>query len=512
MLLHRLPNDGNGGLLPLLLAGGLETVGKALEHIGDDGVDKSVRQGSGLGRAYHAELELVSGEGEGRGAVAVGVIPKDIGQLRGTQTHIAAVGVNLTVPVGGLFQHAAEVIAEEHGDNGRRGLIAAKTVVVVGGSAGQPQQVGVAVHPFDEGAEHQLEQQVVLRVLARGEKVDAVIGDEGVVVVLARAVDPAEGLLVQQAGQALLLGDNPHHIHHNLVAVAVHIGDAKDAGQLVLGGGALVVLALCRNAQLPEAAVQLMHKVADADADPPAVVVVQLLGLGGLGAEEGAPAELEVKALLIPLPVHQEVLLLVAAVGGQPAGGGVAHGAQQADALLIQRGHRAQLRGLDIQSLSGVGTESSGNVEGLIPNKGRGGRIPGGIASGLKGGPQASRREGGGVRLRLDQVLSGKFIDNIAIVILIRHDEGLMLSGRDVVHRLEPVSIVGRSVFNGPVAHGGGDSAGDGAVQLGAHTLGELEAFVYIAGQAFGHNGIGKCHCSIDFGNVHTGSSFLLDE
>ena len=115
--------------------------------------------------------------------------------------------------------------------------------------------------------------------------------------VLARAVGAPEGLFVQQAGQALFLGHHAQHLHHQLVAVAVHIGNIEYRSQLVLGRGSLVVFALGRNTQFPQSAVHFMHEIGNADADASAVVVVQLLGLGGLGAEEGAAGVDEVPAL-----------------------------------------------------------------------------------------------------------------------------------------------------------------------------------------------------------------------
>ena len=46
------------------------------------------------------------------------------------------------------------------------------------------------------------------------EEVDAGVGAEGEVVVLARAVDALEGLLVQQADEAVLGRNLLHELHH----------------------------------------------------------------------------------------------------------------------------------------------------------------------------------------------------------------------------------------------------------------------------------------------------------
>ena len=63
-----------------------------------------------------------------------------------------------------------------------------------------------------------------------------------------------------------------------------------DGGHLVLGGSHLVVLGGGGDAQLPELHVQILHECADALTDDAEVLVVQLLTLGGGGAEQGAAA------------------------------------------------------------------------------------------------------------------------------------------------------------------------------------------------------------------------------
>ena len=53
----------------------LQFVGVLPQGLGHSGVENRVDGGNGLGRAHHTELELVAGEGERRGAVAVGHVP-----------------------------------------------------------------------------------------------------------------------------------------------------------------------------------------------------------------------------------------------------------------------------------------------------------------------------------------------------------------------------------------------------------------------------------------------------
>ena len=114
---------------------------------------------------------------------------------------------------------------------------------------------------------------------------------------LARAVHAGKGLFVQQAHKAVALGDLFHRLHDELILVACGVGVSVDGGHLVLAGRDLVVLGLGEHAELPQLLVQLLHISAHARTERAEVVVVQLLTLGRLCAEERAPAELQVRAL-----------------------------------------------------------------------------------------------------------------------------------------------------------------------------------------------------------------------
>ena len=106
-----------------------------------------------------------------------------------------------------LLEHVGELLAEEdRHDRGRR-FVRAEAVVVGGGRDDRAQQAAVLVHGADDGgAEHQ-ELRVLVRRVARIEQVALRRVAEREVDVLARAVDARERLLVQQAHQAVALGD-----------------------------------------------------------------------------------------------------------------------------------------------------------------------------------------------------------------------------------------------------------------------------------------------------------------
>ena len=77
-----------------------------------------------------------------------------------------------------------------------------------------------------------------------------VVGAHRPVVVLARAVDAGERLLVQQADQPVAPGDVLHHLHRQLLVVGADVRVLEDRSELVLVGRDLVVPGLDRHAQL----------------------------------------------------------------------------------------------------------------------------------------------------------------------------------------------------------------------------------------------------------------------
>ena len=156
-------------------------------------------------------------------------------------------------------------------------------MVVARRGNGDAQQVLVFVYRLDDCAQEQQELGVFVGGFAGLQQVYAGIGGDGPVVVLAAAVDTVEGLLVEQAHQAVALGHLAHHLHGQLVVIGGDVGGGEDGGHFVLGGGNLVVLGLGQNAQFPQLIIQLLHKGSHSGLDGTEVVVIQLLPLGGLG-------------------------------------------------------------------------------------------------------------------------------------------------------------------------------------------------------------------------------------
>ena len=139
--------------------------------------------------------------------------------------------------------------------------------------------------------------------------------------VLARAVDAGEGLLVEEALHAVLLGDRLEGRHQQLLVVGGDVGALEHRRDLELAGRDLVVAGLGGDAELEELALGVHHEAEHPLGDGAEVVVVELLALGRLGAEEGAAGVEQVGAGEEEVAVDQEVLLLGAAVATRRARG-----------------------------------------------------------------------------------------------------------------------------------------------------------------------------------------------
>ncbi len=120
-----------------------------------------------------------------------------MGQNVGAHAHLglAAAGKNGVVFDG--LQDLVQLVTDENGDDGGRRLVAAQTVVIACRGDGDAQDFLILVHRCNNCQQENQELQVFRRRPAGVEQVLACIRADGPVVVLAGAVDPLEGLLVQ---------------------------------------------------------------------------------------------------------------------------------------------------------------------------------------------------------------------------------------------------------------------------------------------------------------------------
>ena len=470
----------------------LQLIAGLTEGLRHDGVQHNVGRGDGISGSHHTELEFVSGKGKGGGAVPVcGVL----GKIR-QGAHTGLEHASRLAPGGGsrgdqLGNHVLQLFSQKYGDNGRGRLVGSQTVVISRISRRLPQQFRMLVHRFQNAGQHQQKLDILMGRFARIQHVDAVIRNDGPVVVLAGTVDPGKGLFVKQALHAVLGGHPFQGLHDNLVVVHRHIGHRVDGSQLVLGRRHLVVLGLGGHAQLPQLQVHIPHKGSHSLADGAEIVIVQLLPLGRHGAKKGTAGIDQVFSLLEYLGVHQEILLLRSHGGSHFSGCGIPEQAQQTQRLGIDGLHGAQQGRLKVQGLSRVGAERRGNTQDrsrrVLSHKGRGRAVPGRIASGLKGGPQSAGGKRRSVRFSLDQLFAGKLHQDRAV----RSGSGdkrIMLLRRHACQGLEPVGIVGGALLDGPLLHGLRHCLRHNGIQLFALIYGLMKLFINLLRQPLLHH------------------------
>ena len=257
---------------------------------------------------------------------------------------------------------------------------------------------------------------------------------------------------MEQANKTVPERDLLHDLHRQLVVIGCDVGCCVNGGKLMLRRGDFVVFGLRQNAKLPQLLVEVFHECCHAGLDGAEVVIVQLLSLRRLRAEERSAAEDEILALVKHLAVDQEILLLRSDGGFDAFDVLISEELQNAQRLLVDCLHRAQQRCFLIERFAAIGAERRRNAERFALQESVGRGVPGSVASCLKCRAQTARRERGSVRLALNQLLAGKFHDHAAV--RRRADEAVVLFGGDAGQRLEPVRKVCCAMLDRPIAHG----------------------------------------------------------
>ena len=290
-----------------------DTTIEICQRLSHGGVQRNHGAGAVGRRAWRTEFEAVTSEGEGRGAVAVGVVDDEIGDLRDVNFK-ALLSLEREQVVGvrrlDVVEQFSELRAEERRDDGRRRLVASESVGVGGADDAGFEQSVVAIDGHERFDDERDEAEVLLRRLSRGMEQDARIGRDAPVVVLARAVDAVEGFLVEKHTEAVVAGHALHERHEQHVVVDGQVALLEDRGQLKLVGCHLVVACLARDGQFQGLNLEVLHEGLHAVGDGAEVVVVHLLVLSALVTHQRAACEHQVGAGRVEPLVDEEVLLL----------------------------------------------------------------------------------------------------------------------------------------------------------------------------------------------------------
>jgi hypothetical protein len=288
--------------------------------------------------------------------------------------------------------------------------------------------------------------------------------------VFAGPIDSGERLLVDEAGEAVLVGDALEGVHHQMLVVGGHVGALEDGRDFELAGGDLVVPCLGRDPELEQFPVDFVHVGHDPLRNDPEVVVLEFLALRRGGPEHGPSGGQQVGAGEVEGLVDEEILLFRTGGGGDPADVGMAEEPENPLRLDIQGLHRFQDGGLLVQDFSrprDVGSgDAQGGAVGILQEVGRAGGIPGGVAAGGMGGAESSAGEGRGVGLSLDQGFPFELGDRRGAV-RTRVVEAVVLFRGGPGQGVEDVTEMGCAAADGPGPHGVRHFVGDGRIKRG---------------------------------------------
>ena len=168
----------------------------------------------------------------------------------------------------------------------------------------------MVVDRVDYACAEEQEFQVLVRRVAGLEQVLARVGAHRPVVVLAGAVDAGERLLVQEAHEPVAARDVLHHLHRQVLMIGAHVRVLEYGGDLILSRRDLVVARFDRDPELRQLALGLEHAGQDPLRNRAEIMVVELVALGRLGAEQGPTGREQIRPLEVVLLVDQKVLLL----------------------------------------------------------------------------------------------------------------------------------------------------------------------------------------------------------
>ena len=248
-----------------------------------------------IGLAAHGtKLKAVAREGEGRRAVAVGIVNLDFGNLGERQAQPLLRSTIYKAIVRTIFdsiEHTGKFLAQETGDDGGRCFVGAEAVGIGGAHDGSLEQAVVMVNRHQRIDDKGEVAQLVVGCLARREEQGALVRAERPVAVLAAAVDTLEGLFVEEHAETVFGGHFAHERHENHVVVNGQVALLVDGSQFKLCGGYFVVTCFDGDAELDGADLQVLHKLHDATGDATEIMVLKLLVAGGLVAHQRSAGE-----------------------------------------------------------------------------------------------------------------------------------------------------------------------------------------------------------------------------
>ena len=244
---------GEGFLQQLLqcrleIFGLFQNIGELAQLLGHHGVQHRCGAGDRLAGAHHAELELITGKGDGGGTVAVSGVLRDLRKGIHADLQLALGDLHVFLTADDRLENSRQLIAEEHGQHSRGGFVTAETAIVAGIGHAAAQHVLIFIHALNKRGEEQQELCVLTGGIAGLEEILTTVGAQRPVIMLTAAVDTLKGLFVEQAHEIVARCHGLEHLHRQLIVIAGDVGIAVDRCNLVLRGGSLIVLGLGKHA------------------------------------------------------------------------------------------------------------------------------------------------------------------------------------------------------------------------------------------------------------------------
>ena len=361
-----------------------------------------------------------------------------------------------------VFQHLAQLLAQEGRDDGRRRFVGTQPVGVRRTGDGGFQQSVVTVYGHQRIHYEGDETQVLFGQFAGCVEQDTGIRTQRPVIMLAATVDTLEGLFVQQYAETVVTCHFTHQGHDEHVVVYRQVAFLEDGSQLELVGSHFVVTGLDGDAEFQRFDFQFLHESGHTAGDGPEVVVFQLLVLGAVMAHQRASGHQQVGACGVQPFVNQKIFLLPAQIGNHFLYFRIEIVAY-VDGSLVYGTQGFQQRCLVVQRLTGIGDENSRDAERVVYDECRGGGVPCRVATCLERIADTAVRETGSVRFLLHEQFAGEFLHHAAFAVVFH--KSIVLFGSTFGQRMKPVRIVGRPHFNRPFLHTCGNLVGYAAVQ-----------------------------------------------
>ena len=197
----------------------------------------------GILGTYHTKFKFIPRKRKRRRTVAVGrILHKIRKRLYARFQHTAADAVRRFSRADQLRQHILQLLSQKDGDDGRRRLICAETVIISNIRRRFPEQIRMYVNGFEHTGQHQKELEVFMRRYAGFQKINPVVCRNRPVVVLARSVYARKRLFMQQTLQTMTSRHLLQCLHNELVMIRRHICGRINRSQLMLRRSNLIVL------------------------------------------------------------------------------------------------------------------------------------------------------------------------------------------------------------------------------------------------------------------------------